>query len=90
MASDTVDPIDWSHTPPSWAPELHVLHGVNAANKSQDLLHQLGLEHASMGKPDQNTACAAAQGMKSELSVLDISNLSIRSKLNRTTPVCVI
>ena len=30
-ASETVDPIDWSHPPLSWAvpPELHVLYGVN-------------------------------------------------------------
>ena len=57
MASDTVDPIDWSHPPPSWAipPELHVLHGVNAAYKSQDLVNQPGLEHASTGMPDQRT-----------------------------------
>ena len=41
MASETVDPIDWSHPPPSWSvpPELHVLYGVNAAYKSQDLVH---------------------------------------------------
>ena len=67
MASEAVDPIDWSHpAPPSWAvaPELHVLHGVNAAYKSQDLLHQLGLEHASTGMPDQRTTCAATQGFK--------------------------
>ena len=33
MASETVDPIDWSHPPPLWAvpPDLHVLLGVNAA-----------------------------------------------------------
>ena len=60
MASETVDPINWSHTPPSWAvpPELHVLHGV----KSQDLLHHPGLERASKGMPDQRTTCAATQG----------------------------
>ena len=57
MAPETVDPIDWSHPPLSWAepPELHVLHGVNAAYKSQDLLHQPGLEHVSTGMPDQLT-----------------------------------
>ena len=67
MASQTEDPIDWSHPPHSRAvpPELHVLHGVNAAYKSQDLLHQPGLEHASTGIPDQRTTCAATQGMKS-------------------------
>ena len=61
MASETVDPIDWSHPPPSWAvpPELHVLHSVNVAYKSQDLLQQPGVEHASKGMPDQRTTCAA-------------------------------
>ena len=59
-----VDQIDCSHTPPAWAvpPELHVLHGVNAGYKSQDLLQQPGLEHASTGMPGQRTACAATQG----------------------------
>ena len=48
---------------PSWAvlPELHVLHGVNAAYKAQDLLHQPRLECASTGMPDQRTNCAATK-----------------------------
>ena len=60
MASETVDPIDWPHTPPSWAvpTELHVLHAVIASYKSQDLPLQPGLELASLGMPDQRTACA--------------------------------
>ena len=30
MASETVDPIDWSHPPPSWAvPPEHLLHSIN-------------------------------------------------------------
>ena len=56
MAPETVDQIDWSHHPPAWAvpPELHVLHGVNAAYKSQDLLHQPGLDQPGpTGMPDQ-------------------------------------
>ena len=65
MASDTVDPIDWSHSPPSWAvpPERNVLHGINAAYKSQDLLHQPGLERASTVMPEKRTTCAATQGI---------------------------
>ena len=65
MASETVHPIDWSHPPPSWVvpTDLHVLHGVNTAYKSQDLLQQPGLEHASTGMPDQRTACTATQVM---------------------------
>ena len=55
MPSKTVDPIDCSHPPPSCTvlAELHILHCVNAAYKLQDLLQQLGLEHASIGMPDQ-------------------------------------
>ena len=62
MASETVDEIDRSH-PNSWVvlPELHVLHGVNTANKSQDLLHKLRLERASTGMPDQLTTCATQE-----------------------------
>ena len=51
--------------PPSWGvpPEVHILHSVNAANKLQDLLQQLGLERTSMGMPDQCTTGAATQGI---------------------------
>ena len=65
MASEMVDPIDLLHPPPSWAvpPDLHVLHGVNAAYKLQDLVHQPGLERGSKGMPDQCTTCAATQGI---------------------------
>ena len=45
-------------------PELHVLHGANSGNKSQDLLQQPGREHTSVGMPGQRTACAATHGMK--------------------------
>ena len=36
MASETVDPIDWSHSPSSWAvpPECHV-HSINQCNLSR-------------------------------------------------------
>ena len=55
--------------PPSWAvpPEFHVLHRVNAAYKSQDLLQQLGLVHAFTGMPNQRTTCAATQGIKQQI-----------------------
>ena len=48
----------------------HVLHGVNAAEKSQDLLQQSGLELASTGMPDQRTTCAATQGINITYYVL--------------------
>ena len=40
MVSETVDPINWSHPPPSWAvpPEHHVLHGAMWATTSEDRL----------------------------------------------------
>ena len=64
MASETVDPIDWSRPPHSWAvpPELHVLYGVNTAYKSQDLLQQPRLERASTGMPYKRTTGEATQG----------------------------
>ena len=67
MASETLDPIDWSHPPTlqmAVPPELHVLHGVNAACQSQDLLHQPRLKHASTGMPDQRTTYESTQGKK--------------------------
>ena len=33
MVSETVDPIDWSHPPPSWAvPPEHLMHSINQCN----------------------------------------------------------
>ena len=60
-----MDPIGWLHPPPSWAvlPELHVLHGVNAAYKSKDLLQQPGLEQGPTSLPDQRTAFETNQGI---------------------------
>ena len=55
----------WSHPPTlmgstPWAPRMY---GVNVGNKSQDLLQQPGLEHASTLMKGQLTACAATQGI---------------------------
>ena len=44
-------------------PEVHVLHGVNAGYKSQDLLQQPRREHASLGMPGQSNAFAATHGI---------------------------
>ena len=72
MASETVDLIDWSHPPPSWAVphELQVLHGVNAAYKLQDLLQQPGLEQSSTSMPVRRTACVATQGFGKRLKMI--------------------
>ena len=53
-----------------------VLHGVNAANKSEDLLQQPKIEHASTDVPDHRTACAATQGIITSLHTAIKSNLS--------------
>ena len=55
------------YSPPytgKYPPELHVLHGVNAGHKSQDLLQIMGRERATIGIADQRTACEATQGIK--------------------------
>ena len=55
MASETGDPIDWPlfHTlHRAVPPELHVLHGIHAWHKLQDLLHSVRIEHTTFGMPD--------------------------------------
>ena len=95
MASETVDPIDWSHPSPSWAvpSELHVLYGVNAAYKSQDFVHQPGLESASTGMPDQRTTGAATQGIPIILSFDSVTYLFylffLNSYFNFFSSVCL-
>ena len=40
MASETVDPIDWSHPPPSWAvPPERLVHSINQCNISNHLAY---------------------------------------------------
>ena len=58
MASETVDPIDWSHPPPSWAVPLerHV-HSINQCNLSWTRT----CNRSMRGK---NLAYAATQGIK--------------------------
>ena len=60
MASEP-DPIDYPSLPTLYSlpSELHVLHGVNAFYKSQDLLQQPEREHESLSMPGQRTAGAA-------------------------------
>ena len=57
MASETVDPIDWSHTPPSWAvpPERHV-HSINQCNLS-------GTRTCNRSMRGNHLANAATQGI---------------------------
>ena len=90
MALETVDPINWLHPPHSCAvpPEIQVLHSVKTVYKSQDLLHQPGLEHASTGMPDQRTACAATQGMVPIMVGGATSQLNLRSLMPLSVGGC--
>ena len=69
MASETVDPIDWSHPPPYTGPyplsSTYWTLQSGLCCKSQDLLHWESLDRATFGMPDQRTACAATQGINS-------------------------
>ena len=57
MASETVDPIDWSHPPPSWAvpPKSHV-HSLNQSNLS-------GTRTCNRSMRGNHLAYAATQGI---------------------------
>ena len=68
MASETIDPIDWSHPHPTqgntpWAPRIA---RCNAFYKSQDLLQPVRIERATFGMPAQLSACEATRGKKGE------------------------
>ena len=57
MASETVDPIDWSHPPPSWAvPPESLVHSTNQCNLS-------GNRTCNRSMPDNHLAYAATQSM---------------------------
>ena len=65
MASETVDPIDWTFplTIHMAVPTELYLHSANAGNKSQDLLQPVGSEHTTFGMPGHHTAYAATYGI---------------------------
>ena len=51
MASETVDPIDWSHPPPTWAvPPERLVHSINQCTSAT-----AGIERATL----QPSACEA-------------------------------
>ena len=66
MASETVDPIDWSHPPPYTGQyplsSTYCTLQCGPSCKSQHLLHWVSRERATFGVPDQRTACAATLG----------------------------
>ena len=55
MASETVDPIDWSHPPPYTGQyplsSTYCILQCGLGCKSQDLLHLESLDHATFGMP---------------------------------------
>ena len=58
MASETVDPIDWSHSLPSWAvPPERLVHSINQCNLS-------GTRTCNRSMRGNHLAYAATQGMK--------------------------
>ena len=57
MASETVDPIDWSHPPPSWAvPSERHVHSINQCNLS-------GTRTCNRSMRGNHLAYAATQGI---------------------------
>ena len=57
MALETVDPIDWSHSPPSWAvPPERLVHSINQCNLSGNRTYNRSMR----GK---HLAYAATQGI---------------------------
>ena len=72
MASDTVDPIDWSHPPPSWAVPLErLVHSINQCNLSA------GTERAT-------AACEATTLPMWPLRVYKTNNTNIKKFYDRT------
>ena len=60
MASETVDPIDWSHPPPSWAvPHERLVHSINQCTSAES-----NVQHSSMR--GNHLAYAATQGIASK------------------------
>ena len=61
MASETVDPIDWSHPPPSWAVPLgRLVHSINQCNLR-------GNRTCNRSIRGNHLAYAAAQGIQQNI-----------------------
>ena len=59
MASETVDPIDWSHTSPSWAvPPERLLHSINRCS-----LSSTGIRSCNFSMRGNHLAYAATKGL---------------------------
>ena len=68
MASEPVDPIDWSHPPPSWAvPPEPIVHSINQCNLSRN-------RTCNRSMRGNHLAYAASQGMNLQI-IVDNSRL---------------
>ena len=76
MASETVDPIDWSHPPPSWAvlPERHV-HSINRCNLS-------GTRTCNRSMRGNHLAYAATQGIDAYQFIIEKNVWLVSEKNN--------
>ena len=76
MASETVDPIDWSHPPPSWAvPPERVVHSINRCSSATAGI--LTCNVATFSMRGNHLAYAATQGMSLSLVTLVIVATSV-------------
>ena len=79
MASETVDPIDWSHVPPSWAvPPERLVHSINRCSSATAEIRTCNVATFSMR--GNHLAYAATQGIKLSSIVLSNGGLGIKSK----------
>ena len=89
MASETVDPIDWSHPPLyTWQYPLSSTYCTLQCGlgcESQDLLHWESLDRVTFRMPDQRTACAATQGIISTANMQDPLTVLIEGLLYLST-----
>ena len=78
MASETVDPIDWSHPPPSWAvPPERLVHSINRCNLATAGIRSCNLATFSMW--GNHLAHAATQGINHFYRIDDRDNELSRS-----------
>ena len=63
IASETVDPIDWSHPPPSWVvPPERLVHSINRCSSATAGIRTCNV--ATFNMRGNHLAYAATQGMK--------------------------
>ena len=86
MASETVDPIDWSHPPPYTGQyplsSTYCTLQWGLGCKRQDVLHSVSRDRATFGMPDQRTACAATQGIRVLCRVQCQSTVFLKHRTN--------